>query len=630
MAIEGIERKEENVEVKIQQNINEDISKEAAKPRTAFGGSAFGGSAFGKSSLLLSAGSGSEYTLAIANAYKEKLKAGVNDTIKTEVFIVDRDTVDAELVYSAVVVAANLNGFVAYHTTLLAGTGRQDLTAEDIINEVNAAYSQKRQADIYTAADAIDEFLIGLIGAKCEEKWPDATKYYPVEGVILPAYIDETSKNEIESAVVIAANSVITFLAEKTGNSLEIDVEAALKNNPSMSVSLSHDTSGKTTQDVLGNPVLTDFAVSLNVKEHSNSGNRSIHAAGSEKSIASAAGSVEVIPVQVPRPAAAGSFASSMVRLHPNIIIGQINPLNNPTIGYSLLSILAAASMTSKEMYLTALAPKKGDVRNVGYMNLFCNVADEAPEDVAPINLLDNKSTIQDNLLAIDTMITEAPILSMDVEEYGPNGSHTSAFVVAAMPTDSNQAAAAQSIIDAAHIAFGSAFPKDYPVDQIFVNAGITIPSGYWFDKKNNKRDLKEIDLTFLATEGADRETLIKWINASVPRKAGVDDISYLERIDIISQRAPKAVITGKAIRLTFSNMFIATLKEAAAKAGLNPQSMQAVQLSNIANLNGIGNMLSGAGLTSTGFGTTYVPNQSRNNFGNNPYGNYMGHGRFR
>ena len=71
----------------------------------------------------------------------------------------------------------------------------------------------------------------------------------------------------------------------------------------------------------------------------------------------------------------------------------------------------------------------------------------------------------------------------------------------------------------------------------------------------------------------------------------------YISKVDLISKLIPGAVITGKAVRVTFSEKFISTLMNAAMGAGLDARYEPEITFMETNNIAMVGNYMAGAGL---------------------------------
>ena len=184
--------------------------------------------------------------------------------------------------------------------------------------------------------------------------------------------------------------------------------------------------------------------------------------------------------------------------------------------------------------------------------------------------------------------------------------------------------AAQRLIIETASWLTSGKFPSNFNPNEIFASDGVVIPVGKWSDK-SGERDIREIDLAFNASHTDSMEFLTTWAQSNLPKHiTGLDP--YMTKVNIISKLIPSAEITGKAIRVTFSNAFISALESAAIGSGLNVRYEPQIKFAESNNLSILSNYLNNAGINNAG-GFAQAMVQAGPNY-STAYGN-VGYNRF-
>ena len=141
----------------------------------------------------------------------------------------------------------------------------------------------------------------------------------------------------------------------------------------------------------------------------------------------------------------------------------------------------------------------------------------------------------------------------------------------------------------------GGNFPTDFPVNEIFQFSGVSVPTGKWLDK-SGERDIRDVDLAFVAAETNDVATVNAWAASVLPSEVSNSD-SFLTKVKILSKIIPDAVVESKATRVTFTAKFISVLTQSAAAAGLNAVYKPDVVYSETTNISMLANYFNGAGI---------------------------------
>lgn len=538
---------------------------------------------------LMSATQGSDYTNGIA-----KLLSGIytsaNKKVMPKVHVLDKETF-TNLAYSAVIVTMNFSNTVNYFVILLEETGRKPLTANEIINEWETTIKIPGATPmIYTADEAINNILHAEIVGALKLEYGDNMVFQSVDGIVL--HKGHADVNEIAPMLATTAyNACYVETQLESGNCTDLNITIALQSAQGKQLRYESNMSKAICVNELGLPVRTDWKLDLCMVNNNNAQSLVLNAQNSKSVINRIGGFVDALPEEVMLPSVPGAPANRGIRFRPHIVLTS-NSSETPTVGYMLLGVAGSIVMSNKNMWLGALRPTDKKV-NVGNLNIIAKIDDGEGQRIDFTSKNYNANQVY---AGINSMFSLDPVISVDVESFGPQSFYNSVLATAAQPgAADSKAAAAQYIIETANTLTGGRFPLEFNPNDIFVDEGVVIPLGTWSDKSGD-RDIREIDLTFIASHTDDMNLINKWILSNLPMsKTGFDP--YLAKIDIINKLLPGAEITGKAVRVTFTSNFITTLANCITAAGLNVRYEPEIKYTEDTNLSIMSSYLGNAGI---------------------------------
>lgn len=573
-------------------------------------------------------GEGTEYTKGIKETLEKiyKTTPGFTDydlsvyaldkTLTYDLTISATEIVPLNLAYSYIVVSLTVSGKAWYFIVLLEATGRRPLKAEEIMRayeDILRNANNNNKHNIYTADDTISYYVHALIKQVIgkDKGIKEASSIISVDGLVLPSEHIEFAKLA-NTIAQIAADSVFTEavlqgglvskgIAPTADLSIPKAIEVYGKANGAYNFRYEAYISKQSKKNKLGRPMRCDWILNL-VNTRNLSNIKDVYNVQNAREVINTVGGyIEALPEEVL--VNENNVPVTKVTFRPNIIITDNEGCTKSTIGFNLLGLMSALVMAREEMYLKVLRPDS-DI-NVGALNIYSKIIPDGKK----FDLSNKKMPADEVYMFIKKLFTLSPVISMDVEVYGPESSAQEVFVKACQPFGSDQrvALAAKEIIDRAHILTGGIFPKEYPITEIFTNNGVVIPMGSYVDKDGEK-DIREIDLTYLATKTSDFGVLNSWVFSNLPSNVSGSD-NFITKVGIINSLIPEADITGKAVRVTFSYKFLELLANSIAQAGLRPSYDPEVRLQAQSNLSIMNSYYANAGLSSNfgGFGTQDV-----------------------
>lgn len=560
----------------------------------------------GREVFTMSTNLGSEYVNKMAQSIQEAYKQSAISAQETpKVSILDK-TVITNLGYSVILIHYMYKSTINYFKVILEGTGELPKTAEQIMQEVEVTAKQTNVIPyIFTTSDAADSILDEEALRVLSTEYKGATSFKSVDGVVVPS----TQHNNENIALNIAAigfNATNIDAKLSDGEIADFNIALAKKNAPSTLLKFDSNMYKQTVQNEVDAPVRADWQIELNALA-ANQNISSPNMRDGKHVLTHVCGYTDAIPEEIAVPSMPGMPVTTQLRLHPHHIVTS-NGTQTPTPAMMLLGIVSSLVVTNESMWLAAVMPEEGKsaLHNTGVLNILTNLENNQNKIGEVLDLTSKKTTPDEAYALLKNMYSLGSVVSYDIESVGPQTYYASSLAFAAKPGNGpDKIGAASEIIDAANWLTNHVFPADYNINEIFTGTGIVVPLGKWSDK-SGERDIRDIDLAFvLQHSNGDINLAHKWILSSLPKEiTGLDP--YLSKVEIISKLIPTAVITGKAIRVTFTEKFISTLMMAATQAGLNAIYEPVIKFAETNNLGVMNSYLAGASINNptTGFAT--------------------------
>lgn len=591
----GVERNEgqENLDIKQGDTL---VSSQPVYTQPEMGNTAgsmyepFGGLGTG----FLTTNLGSEYTQKIVEGITKLYK----DTGKTNVRVVplDRDII-TQLAYSSVVVAAASELEVYYYPILLADTGKPAMTARDYFIQVSEAAKNRQPSNATVPSDAIDKIYNDIVISKLVEIHGKEKKYIPLDGLVVDngATINDMSIKELGTR---AFNAIHAEFLSRTGQQTAV-IGKILQACSGFRLQTNGCRQNVPAMTTLGKPIRSDFAINM-VPILKKATTQSLNIGGGNETLFTIMGYVDAIPRQVE----VREFNSvyQAVRFRPNIVITNISS-NYESVNMGMLAIANAAVMMQPTLWLAAVSPR--DKKNPGVLNLIANLSNKEGGVGDKIDL-NGKAFTNDQVIDIlRKMYSDAPALSIDVEEFGSSSSFLGILGAAAQTKNPQlRRNALNEIIRVVHELTGGAFDSRFNPEEII--AGYTeVPTGKWVSNKDGMtRDIRDIDLEFVLEQaGNNPEIVKKWISSE-----NNPALSYMLKTEVIAHIAGDAVITGRAMRIVMHPAFLTALVNATTAAGLKPQYTPEVELQDQMGFFVTGSPYDIVG-ANVNFGVAYNPN---------------------
>lgn len=503
---------------------------------------------------------GTEYTNEIAKGIKEVYeKAGIPASELPKVVVID-NAVLTNLAYSSIIVASESDGNVSFFAVLLEATGKQRLTAADIISEYasltrpKAKLNAMQVANIFTPDDALDDRYNQHIAMKLKSEFANVKKFNPIDGIVIP-YNAEIKPELLYCVASEAFNAVKVTTVDIDS---DLNVTTAMTSSEGMILKAELDNGVNRITNSVGEPVRADFNLRL-VSSLLNPRSVSLNDLNRNETITAVQGYVEAVPFNVQTPSLAyGMPAGVVTRLIPQFVITGINTRSS-TIGFMLLAIASSFILANKNMFPALLTPN--DNHDTGMLNIITQVKDQT----GPLPLSSREFKAEEVIAYINEMFSLAPMVSIDVPNYAPGSSFMS--ILGAAAKGSRKAAA--DLIHTLNVLTNGGFPANYDPNMIFVGTPYYVPNGTWADK-TGVHDIRDVDLRFVLTKSKGNLDLAKkWI-FSGEHAASVGGDPFIEKVAVINELIPDASISGKSLRVTLHPKFIEVFGAKMTEAGFN------------------------------------------------------------
>ena len=267
-------------------------------------------------------------------------------------------------------------------------------------------------------------------------------------------------------------------------------------------------------------------------------------------------------------------------------VITHMESTHVPTLPSYLLLLLTALPVGVNNTWFHAFynqsrfIDKKGaiDLTDIGALNIEANLPTAQHPQGNPSQIGDRVDTRSKEFTSdkfgmyMMRMFREGLVYSLDVPLTGPQSWYLDVFKAA----NENNRNALGTIIAAADYLTGGAFThhygSDHSVVRMFAEPDNIIHLGYYEDVDGRRRDISDIDhLAVLNMYGEnDMSVVRKWSDSFLQTSRPIQ-LRMAERWNIIQAITKnKAVLTGIAERVTFTDHFLQALNAATASVGLS------------------------------------------------------------
>lgn len=468
---------------------------------------------------------------------------------------------------------------IAYHPLLLAGSIPK---IEPVTIQVNGQNVEELRvdSDVYDAVfqQAIHDEVIKAVGHN---------NVTPTLGEVIPRGFNLEDDDAVQKVARNASMAGAVELQKKMGvGSLNL---ARVKDDATLTL---RSTFGQPNElDRVGLPVRSDIIVSLTAEPIAKQGqNKSVvQTRSSQVSRLNCFVDLVWAPTMAPQnpffaqqqqPAfgQVAAAAQPYQKYVPRIVVTSMSTQNPPTPEVQLLSALLSMNVSENGNWVHAFEPrnyksgsKELNLRDIGVMAIEANFENDPSGLGKPVDT--SLETFQPMLASyLAAIIRPEPIISIDVNECGPDSWFNGLFAMAA----EEQQGALDELFNAANTLTNGRFAANWAAAQyngpVLVHEDNRIHMGYYLDGEGQRRDIREIDYLAVLNRfgGTEHEVVKMWsdsfLSGTAPLAKRLEDRKRI--IDKMTNNT--AVYTGFARRVSFAHKLLEIMGKSAKEAGLD------------------------------------------------------------
>lgn len=568
-----------------------------------------------------------------------KTLAAMEDRLKKqqqanyEVKLIPMDRKDYSLLPASVIVLALKDKtvgqpVVSAHTFILEGSvepwGAKPENYNGMVIEVQRPTSEAWKAGtVQIVADELGRIYPGhrILSAEAE---------------VVPRTTNIEDPDQVYSMLANGMLAVESRLFELQGRS-ELNLAKA-KNDSSLTVRVNYLSNQAQQLDPVGLPLRSDIELATIVTQNNQAqvqqyGQQQL--LESQKEIGYVSGYVDTIwdPVQTNNlygQAAVPQFGNQVMpdgtlltaKVRAMFVITDSRVQDVSSLTAQIFSLFPALLLRENDQWQSAFRPREAatdgmDLKNVGALNIEVNLPlNGQPADPSGRGPMVDINSANFNAEMFNAFMQatfrRGLAIAIDSPECGASTWYNMIFQAVALGNKEayNLIYDATDYLTNRH--FSKLFPRETPIAQHFT----VVHNGWYLDKKNQRRDIRDFDLVALLNHpmGQDRQVVDAWINSyqnvNVPMKVRLHD-----RYRILSKAFAEVHLTGFSNRIILTDQYLSAALQAAGQAGLSlrPQNQltdQGIVTRASANLN--------SNLFGMGSGTQVFNNNLMGNVGNN------------
>ena len=487
-----------------------------------------------------------------------------NNNIGLEMTVLDRN-IDNNLLYSFPIVYRVCDDHIKYTPLLLTSTGRKPLTAAEYSKKAEiATKNPDMKTDVYTYASALND----VIDTKAIGKLKSVlSKELKNKGLVtFSGKVVNTDLPDLGTSIGILKSCLASIAADYgADDSLNDGVGINIgKIKEANNVRFRYDIQilkNEVVTDNLASPIRADFALNLYVDAGANIVNWKLNDGALSEKLITLYGYFTALPNYVPESRDQfGNIVPATYVVSPHLIITGIRSLY-PDLPSTLLGIAASYLIFTNKQHVRIIHDTITADNNPGSLNVLTRWVTDDKGRVAPIDFTKKNKSVEEHLAVIDEMFKGTPVISVDVKLFG-EGFNTLEILKASY----NNKNALNDVKEAVKILTdGKCEITNTPVFAIQKQ-----PAGYYFDRKNIQRDIRdwEIERYLAADPMLEDVSALNLMLQAMNLNAG--KASYGYKIDVLAGYLKDgAFIDGEIDRLTISPEFMSNILNGLSAAGL-------------------------------------------------------------
>ncbi len=541
----------------------------------------------------------SSEALAKLQKVMEEVFKGASPAYEIQLVALDNNN-QTNLAYSVLVVCLKNKSEpdlgVSYYPMIIEASGEKIPSRFENIN--NQQYEIVR-----VAGEAMDGVLINEVSKKLSGIYPNQ-KLLPSDGCVIPDGFNIEDAAKLHAVAVSAAMACHTELLVRSPNFSDIRLTESARD--SMLV-VQPRYENKVIQNAVGLPLRSDVQIAFTSQQNQQAQSKSINDSGRIVKVSQIDGYVDLVWAPVVEGNSFGMYQQNVdprtfyQKFAARFIITQAINEHLQTLPAYLLSLVTATVIREQNNWFNvfrprATVPNTVDLHDIGAINLEVGLPNT---DGKVVDTKEAGFDVGKLATFMSTCIRPGLVVSMDIEDTGPDSWCTSVFAVASDGTPQAQQNAQLAIFNAANQLTGGAFQEFFKGGAMFVDQGNRIHLGNYTDNNGVVRDIRDLDyLAILNLTGNQDIDVVRRYSDTFTRTDQNINQRLSDRKRIMVGLVPNLKITGYATRVTFSEAFISALTQACAKAGLQTRcdmGGQGIEAQTRAQFNSIAGALVGA-----------------------------------
>lgn len=514
----------------------------------------------------------------VGSEYYNKLKENLANIFKqanenVQIYLIDMDNNnEPALAFSCLIVAAELKKVkesgIAYHIIVMEATG-------DKINPIYETINNQQVEILRYTSDAFDADLMAKAKERMQRAFPNGP-WVNTGAIVIPANFNPEDKYSMHRLALNTGLANGTELEVMQPGFKDLNLATVVNEN---SLNINIQFNRRQIEDIVGNPMRSDFLVNFASVKKNAPRNLSVNAGGREQQISEVSGFIDLVwnPVNQPNPFGYYANPQAMTQTQKYVarmVITNLASNFSYTPSSILLALATSLSLRDDNNWIQTFKPtpvsgQDIDIADIGALNIEANLSNEPNGYGSRIDTKSESFKLEDLGQLIGAFVSPGLVVSMDCPEVTGQSWYMDLFAAAA----SGKAAAYDVLYDAAIRLTNGNIDKYFPRGKpMFTDPFNFVHLGYWTDRHGNKRDIRDIDhLAVCNLVGERNPSVIRDFSDTYLRTNYPVPLRMHHRKKIISSLTNEtAVFTGRALRVTFTAEFLSGLSNGIRDTGLS------------------------------------------------------------
>lgn len=511
----------------------------------------------------LNEGLGSEFYTKLRDKIVEEIKQA-NPKFKVTLLGLDNNDPAIGIRYSTLLVASELTDNkevgVAYHTLVLAATGKAPDPVTDQVNNV-------RVTVLRFASDAVDEKLSAAAKKVMKATFPNRRLYYAGTNVV-PANFNLEDKMAVKTLAYSATTASGTEIMQQKPGFRDMNLPKLLQGKGQIQ---SITSLSRTFTNMFGQAVRSDLQFRLVSKPKTDGENRSLNDVAAERDIVKVSAYVEIVYSPMAPQNNMVYQMGPLPKFAARLVITDIQSSYGYTPGIVMLGIAAAIDGVSNGNWMHAFRPKQTngiDLTDIGALNIEQNTTNDQSGYGQIVDTKGAEVKLENIGAFMLKCIQNGIMVSVDVPDNGPQSWYLSFLAAAAAKRISAIGVLRSSMNELTGGKFDSFHGEG---KALFAEDGSPILLGQWPDSSGSLRDVRDVDYLAAANVYSNKPEHIRGFSDTYLRTDYPVNQRLHARVGYINSITnDKAEYTGRANRVTLAADLVNAIAGSVKATGLS------------------------------------------------------------